>query len=58
MSRPFCNDKFLRIALHPHLLSWPDLVPSDFFLFGDLKKWLQGQQAGLQINFFRESKKL
>jgi hypothetical protein len=56
--RPFCDDKFLRIALHPRPPSWPDLVPSDFFLFGNLKKCLQGQQAGLQINFFRESKKL
>jgi hypothetical protein len=45
--KAFCDDNFLRIAPHPPYPSYsPDLAPSDFILFGNLKNRLQGQQFG------------
>jgi hypothetical protein len=31
----------------PHPLYLPDLAPSDFFLFGDVKEMLMGHRTGL-----------
>jgi hypothetical protein len=57
VTRAFCDDNFLRIALHPR--SSPDLDLSDFscFLFGYLQSHFQSKDSnsGLQMNFFRES---
>lgn len=36
----------LRFELLPHPPYSPDLAPSDFYLFADLKKMLQGQRFG------------
>jgi hypothetical protein len=47
--RAFCDDNFLRIAPHPPYS--PDLAPSDFLLFEDLKNRLQGQQLGSADEF-------
>jgi transposase len=38
--RTFCEENGLRLALHPPYS--PDLAPSDFFLFGYVKKRLKG----------------
>jgi transposase len=38
--RAFCEENRLRLAIHTPYS--PDLVPSDFFLFGHIKRCLQG----------------
>jgi histone-lysine N-methyltransferase SETMAR len=38
--RAFCQENRLRLAVHPPYS--PDLAPSDFFLFGHIKHYLQG----------------
>ena len=36
----------LHFELLPHLLYSPDLAPSDYWLFSDLKRMLQGKRVG------------
>ena len=36
----------LRVELFPHPPHSPDLAPSDYWLFADLKKMLQGKRFG------------
>jgi len=36
----------LKFELLPHTPYSPDLVPSDYYLFADLKKMLQGKRFG------------
>lgn len=62
----------LRYEIAPHPLYSPDLSPSDFFLFPNLKKWLVGKRftsnemviagteaffEGLEKSYFTEEKK-
>ncbi|EFN83776.1 Histone-lysine N-methyltransferase SETMAR, partial [Harpegnathos saltator] len=34
----------LHFEVLPHIPDSPDLYPSDFFLFPDMKKWLTGKR--------------
>jgi hypothetical protein len=53
MTRPFYDDNFLRIALHPrHPPYSQNLDPSDFVLFGHLKTAFKDSSSDLHINFF------
>jgi hypothetical protein len=61
VTRAFCDDNFLQIALYPsHPLYSPDLNASDFcgFLFGHLKNHLQRQQFGSADEFLSGIRKV
>ena len=46
----------LHFELLPHTLCFPDLAPSDYWLFADLKRILQGKRSGSKEEVISESK--
>jgi histone-lysine N-methyltransferase SETMAR len=49
LSAPYFNEN--RVKSEPHPPYSPDLAPSDFYLFGDVKRCLSGLSFEVQVSF-------